>query len=377
MNLETPKHTVALQDCQDYDQARVDAAISSACIAAGFPDVAGKSVLLKPNLLNASDPQRAATTHPSVLRAAIRFVKSRGAASVSVGDSPGWQAQDMVGGKTGIMEAAKAEGAAWVDFSEGASVEVPEARLIRRFEIAKAILAADIIITVPKLKTHGLMYYTGAVKNLFGAIPGFKKSAFHLRFPGREEFAMMIADLALAVKPAFAIMDAVTGMEGQGPNNGTPRHIGLILASRNSFALDWVGSSLIGYDPVDVPYLKIAADDERYGFNPKKINTVGEDPAARAIRHFELVRVLHENDFFRKFMPAWLHRAARNLTVAKPYFSDERCVRCSGCVQICPAGALAFVPDKQAPAVDYSACIRCYCCDEVCPEDAIRLRRTL
>jgi uncharacterized protein (DUF362 family)/Pyruvate/2-oxoacid:ferredoxin oxidoreductase delta subunit len=371
-------HTpVAIIDCPDYRQDHVDAAVKAAADAAGAIAVSGAVVLVKPNMLNAAIPERAVTTHPAVVLAVIRWLKQHGAARVLVGDAPAWQPMDSVGTTTGIMQAAKSAGAEWADFTVGVSVAVPDSRLVRRFEIARPVVEADLVISLPKLKTHGLMYYTGAVKNLFGAVPGFKKSAFHLRFPGRSEFAAMLADLMLAVKPGFAIMDAVTGMEGPGPNAGTPRQVGLILASPDCWALDWVAAGLIGYNPAEVPYLGLAATDQRYGFDPDAIRTCGEDPAKRTIKHYHRIKVLKDTDLFRRRMPGWLHRIVRNATVARPEFSDDRCIRCAGCIRICPAGALSLTPAHRAPTIDYSACIRCYCCHEICPEDAISLHRRL
>jgi uncharacterized protein (DUF362 family)/Pyruvate/2-oxoacid:ferredoxin oxidoreductase delta subunit len=372
-------HTiVSLQYCPSYDnQDLVDAAVALAADEAGGIDPSGAVVLLKPNLLNASAPERAATTHPAVLRAAIRYFKARGAARILVGDSPGWQPMDLVGKTSGIMEATRSEGAEWAQFSDSVSVDVPGARLVKRFDLARPVVEADLVVSLPKLKTHGLMYFTGAVKNLFGAIPGLNKSAFHLRFPGRQEFAAMLADLMLAVKPGFAIMDGIVGMEGLGPNSGHPRQVGLVLASADNWSLDWVASQLIGYDPATIPYLGLAALDERYRFRPEHIRTTGEDPAARRLKDFELIRVLKTTDFFQRHLPGWLHSIVKNATVARPVFLDEPCVRCGACIRICPAAALSFTDQHKAPTVDYQACIRCYCCHEVCPEDAIALNRSL
>jgi len=328
-------------------------------------------------MLRAAAPELAVTTHPFVLRAAIRLMKARGAKRVLVGDSPGWQPPALAASASGLMEATKAEGAEWADFNDSVSIDSPSGLRVRRFTVARAAAEADLVVSLPKLKTHSLMYFTGAAKNLFGVIPGIQKSAFHLRFPGREEFGSMICDLVLALKPAASIMDAVVGMEGPGPNNGQPVDIGLIMGSTNVFELDWVASSLVGYKPMEISYLHLAASDTRYGFDAGAISTSGENPQTRHMHTFKRVEVLKENDFFRKRMPSWAYKPLKNLLVPRPVFLNKPCIRCSACIKICPADALAFTAGRNAPAVDYDKCIRCYCCHEVCPVDAIALKRGL
>ncbi len=367
--------TVALADCRSYSQDAVDAAVTEACGLAGLPAMSGATVLLKPNLLRAAAPELAVTTHPALVRSAIRAVRAAGAARVLVGDSPGWQPSTLAGARSGVLDAAKEEGAEWADFTDAVTLENPGGLMVRRFNVARAVAEADLVVSLPKLKTHNLLYFTGAVKNLFGVIPGVQKSAFHMRFPGRAEFSAMICDLALALKPGFSIMDAVVGMEGPGPNNGRPVDIGLVLASADAWSLDWVAAALAGYAPQDIPYLGLAARDARYGFRPDAVTAAGEDPAARTVHRFQRVRILNENDFFRSRMPAWMYRGFKDLMVSRPFFSERDCVHCAACVKICPADALAFRDGRKAPAIDYAKCIRCYCCHEVCPEDAIALRR--
>ena len=364
---------VSLIRCPSYDPESLRAALESAVDLSGGFDPRGKTVLLKPNLLSASSPDQAVITHPEFLRAAIRLCRNRGAARVLVGESPGWQPADMVARRTGVRAVADEEGAEWVDFSDAVEVDVPSGRVVKRFELARAAMEADLLVSLPKLKTHKLLYFTGASKNLFGTVPGLRKSRFHLRFPERREFAAMIVDLILAVRPAFALMDAVVGMEGLGPGNGVPRPLGFVLASPDCLALDWVASGLVGYDPADIQYLADARD--RGILIPETIEPRGLDPVRERVADFDRVRVPRDTDFFRSRMPAFLHSAARGLFVERPAFSDRLCRRCGGCVNICPAKALSFREGKTAPVPDYSACIRCYCCHEVCPANAVRLVR--
>lgn len=388
------RSTVSIVNCRGYAEETVARGVAEAIEKAGGLEVRGASVLVKPNLLNANGWERAVTSHPSFVAAVVCWLKAAGASRVLVGDSPGFQAQDFVGRKCGVSDAAIEAGGEWADFSEGIEVECPEGRLVRRFTLAKPISEADLLVDLPRLKTHQLMYYSGAVKNLFGLVPGLQKSAFHLRFPGRGEFAGMLADLALAAAPDFTLMDAIVAMEGPGPNNGKPKELDLILASRDPLALDWVASGLIGYDPAAVPYLSellgrgaregIGQDGEgglasrvrgRWISKPEDIEVAGLSPAAAKPENFELVPVLPKDaDIFRERMPAWLHRILKNAMVPRPVFDHAKCVRCSGCVKICPAGALSLAGGAEAKVgIDYKACLRCYCCHEVCPADAIRL----
>ena len=369
------KTTISILPCGDYDRIAVLEAVAEAARKAGGLDVAGKTVLLKPNLLATAEVDSAVTTHPEILRAVIRLVKSLGARRVLVGDSPAFQSGDAVGIKCGLKPVALEEGAEWVDFSETVDVGVPEGQLVKRFAIARVVTEVDVVISVCRLKNHSFMHFTGAVKNLFGVIAGLQKSAFHLRFPGKPEFGAMLADLMLAVKPGYAIMDAIVGMEGPGPRNGSPKKLGYVLAGANLFALDWVASSIVGYDPMDIPYLKVAAGNPVYGFDPAGIETTGLSLEQARVKDFKRVPIVADSPL-RWSGP--IRGILRNLGVPRPFFSSEKCVLCGACVKICPAGALVISGkngDKRFVAIDYGKCLRCYCCHEVCPEDAIALKR--
>jgi len=356
----------------------MDRAVGEALDLAGGFACAGASILVKPNMLNASSPDRAVTTHPEFLRAFLRWLRRAGADRIVVGDSPGWQSQESVGLRTGLRAIAASEGADWADFSDAVEVENPEGSLVKRFRLARALEETDLLVTMPKLKTHQLMYYTGAIKNLFGLVPGFEKGAFHLRFPERRDFAAMLADLALAAKPDFALMDAVVAMEGPGPNSGRPYRLGLVLASKDALALDFVASDLIGYEPLGIPYLAALAGRGSFVADPGSVTVSGLDPQDARPKSFELIPVPGNTDVLQGRIPGPIHRMLRNLAVARPRFDHRACLRCGGCVKICPAKALEL-RDRHGGGkrveIDDEKCIRCYCCHEICPEDAIRLVR--
>ncbi len=369
-------HPVALARCPSYEQALVDGAVRSAVSLAGGFEPRGKRVLLKPNMLRASEPDAAVTTHPAVLRAVIRLARELGAASIAVGDSPAFQSGDAVGDKSGLKAAALEEGAAWVDFSDAVEIDVPDARLFKRFPVARAVLDADLVVSLPKLKTHGLAYFTGAIKNMYGVIPGLNKASYHLRFPGRAEFAAALLDILGAAKVSYAIMDGVVGMEGPGPNHGTPRHVGLVLASPNPCALDWSAASLIGYDPKTIPHLSQAV--ERGLVAPDAIELRGLRFDEARAHGYQLIPIQGDREFLGGFVPKSLRPFVHNLVWPRPFFSKARCTACGGCVKICAAGALSIERSRgQKPhvAIDRDKCIRCYCCDEICPSNAIKLSR--
>ena len=238
--------------------------------------------------------------------------------------------------------------------------------------LADILPQVDAVVSLPKMKTHELMYYTGAMKNLFGLVPGLSKSAFHLRFPDRDNFAQMIVDLNLAAKPGFALMDAIVGMEGPGPGSGAPRQVGLLLASSNVLALDVAASTIMGYKPMDIPILRKAVECGYWLKNTDDITYPFLDAKELIIRDYKLIRKLKDNSVFRQYMPDFMFRLLKNLTIKKPIFT-KKCVLCRECIRICPAKALTLKDRRIIP--DYRKCIRCYCCHEICSKHAIDLRR--
>jgi uncharacterized protein (DUF362 family)/Pyruvate/2-oxoacid:ferredoxin oxidoreductase delta subunit len=376
------KTPVALVRCLSYDERALDRALAEAVELAPLPDVKGARVLLKPNILNAATPELAISTRGELLASFARLLKSKGAGRVTAGESPAWQSHEAAARKSGIMAACEAEGVEWLDFTKGAEYECPEGKRVKRFTLAAALGEADVLVSLPKLKTHRLMRYTGAIKNLFGLVPGLGKSAFHMRFPSAEDFGYMLVDLAVTAKPAYCLMDAVVSMEGEGPANGRPVDTGLILASRDPAALDWIGASVLGYDPRELPYLVDACSRGLWVSGPEDIELKGLRIDEARPASFEILPLNGAHKFFTENIPGPLRRLARNAAVARPFFDHGKCIRCGGCVNICPAKALAFVPDGRAKSgkrisVDYGKCIRCYCCHEVCPADAIRVAKRI
>jgi uncharacterized protein (DUF362 family)/Pyruvate/2-oxoacid:ferredoxin oxidoreductase delta subunit len=365
---------VGLVRCPSYDPEAVYGALKQAVDLAGTLEVKGKTVLLKPNILSDSAPEKAVTTHPAFLEAAIRLVREIGATRILVGDSPAIQPPGFSGKACGLGEVTRKGGAEWVDFAgEKFELPCPEGKLVKKFSLSCAAREADVIISLPKLKTHQLMYFTGAMKNLFGFVPSIAKSPYHARFSSRESFAAMLVDLNLALKPAYAFMDAVVGMEGPGPGSGNPRHIGLVMASSNLLALDAAACSVIGYPPERIPVNREALGRSFWLSSFDEIEYPGLSPAELRLPDFVKIPFKKSRSQFLDFIIPGSIKKLRDSFAAGPKIRREACVLCADCTRICAAGAMSIEGEGKETRVliDYHRCIRCFCCHEICPAKAI------
>lgn len=333
----------------------------------GWPAIVqpGERVAVKVNLLRAAPPDKAVTTHPETLRCVLRALKSAGA-DPFVADSPGGPngpAKVVRAYKiSGIADVCAAEDVQIVDIEDDrATLAAPQGRLFRSFPVGRAFLDADAVVQVGVLKTHQLMRLTGGVKLTYGVIPGLAKAHLHVKAQRREDFADMLLDLHLAVRPRFTIIDGVIAMEGQGPGGGSPRELGSLFAARDCLALDAALADRIAHDRVRVP--TIAASARRGLLDLDDPYRLAGDPITPD-RGFTPVR----RDM-QELLPHALHRLARNLITARPRLVDpSACIRCNECAAICGTRAIAMDP---LPVYDDSACVRCYACTEVCPTGAI------
>ncbi len=365
---------VALVRCASYEGMDVDTAVARGIALVGgigrFITV-GEKILLKPNLLVARDASRAVTTHPAVFRAVARQFIDAGA-KVTYGDSPGFGRPSTVAGRTGIASAAEALGIELAEFSGGRSVSFPDGQLIKRFTIAEGVLAADGIVSLPKLKTHGLTRITGAIKNQYGCIPGALKAEFHARLPNVDLFSQMLVDLNCLLRPRLFVMDGIVAMEGNGPQNGTPRPMNVLLLSTDPVALDAAVCRMVGLDATLVPPIVYG---ERFGLGRAvDVEIVGDPLESFVVSDF----VVNRRRASTTGKPGRYSRLARRFVVPRPVIRAKRCTRCGTCVHVCPTApkAVAFKSGDRSrpPTHDYDRCIRCYCCQEMCPEGAIELR---
>jgi uncharacterized protein (DUF362 family)/Pyruvate/2-oxoacid:ferredoxin oxidoreductase delta subunit len=334
----------------------------------------GQRVLLKPNLLGPFAVEKAVTTHPAIVRAAILLTQEAGG-KVFVGDSPGLGSLAYVAKATGLTPVLEETGAELADFSTPQECEASDNQVAKRLTLVKAITDVDVIVTLPKLKTHGQMTLTGALKNQYGLIPGTLKGQWHFRLQRPEWLAALILDIHRVVRPALAIMDAIVGMEGKGPSGGRPRYLGAMLASRDLAAVDTLACMLIGLDPRFVPVLEAARKQGLGATSAAEMDIVGEAWKAMRVADFEKVSELE--DLLRIVpLPKGLLNWIRGQWTARPRIIASRCTQCDVCANGCPVSPSAIHPDApHTQQIDEDACIRCYCCHELCPNQAIDLTR--
>lgn len=363
--------TVAIIKCDGYENGEVEIAVRNALsLIGGLKGVIKQKqkVLLKPNMLMASKPEDAATTHPSVLRAMIKVIKEC-AAIPFVGDNPGnaYANVDRALEITGFKKVVQEEGVEILSLSK--SVKCGD------IHVASAIFDMDVIIDLPKLKTHNLTLFTGCIKNMFGIVPGFHKGDIHRIYSYPPDFSGKIVEIFSIKKPLLGVMDAIYGMEGHGPSGGKPKKIGLILASFDCVALDAVSSKIIGYDPLYVDTTRIAHERGLGEGDLRKIEIKGEKLEDVIVPDFELVDNAYK---ILKSVPKFIHPPFRyfasKLIWVHPELVKKKCTGCEICFKNCPVKAISVKGGK--PVIDYKKCISCYCCHELCPEKAYKIKRS-
>lgn len=333
----------------------------------------GDNVVIKPNLVMSRRPDEATTTHPEFIAAIIRAVKKRGGTAI-IAESPGGPytkaALRAIYAHTGMTQVAEREGAK-LNYDVGYE-QVPsnKGRVVSTFNIITPIAQADVVISAAKLKTHGQMTYSGAVKNLFGSVPGLMKPEFHYRFPEKADFGAMIVDLCETVKPAISFIDGIIGMEGNGPTGGTPKEFDLVLAGTNPHAVDLVACSLIGFGADKIPTL---ADAVKRGLCPNDISGVEITGNGKNAKQIKIKAPDSTSLDFVADLPAFLRIPIGKLLTPRPAIVKSSCVGCGKCAESCPQHTIKIKNGKAE--IDYSKCIKCFCCHEMCPKRSIKIKR--
>jgi uncharacterized protein (DUF362 family)/Pyruvate/2-oxoacid:ferredoxin oxidoreductase delta subunit len=362
---------VSIIRCSNYSNVK-NAIKESLNLIGGLEQIVspGDCVLLKPNVLAIRLPEDAVTTHPAVVSAMCELVSEVGGVPI-IGDGsgivkPGSTTTSQAFKVSGMEDVASRYGVELINFETYgyAEVEIPDGRQFSRLYISKAVIEADVIISLPKLKTHELTLYTGAVKNFFGIIPQKSRKQAHI-LEDRNHFGEAVVDIYSIVKPHLAVMDGVVGMEGNGPSNGTPIFAGVIMASYDCVALDIVASELIGIDPLKVPTNRAALSR---GFGAEHPEIVGI-PLEEVKTRFK-----SPEGGITAIMPPFLMRVLRKQLTIKPFINTSTCAFCKACVLNCSAHAIEEI--GKSLKINEEKCIQCYCCRELCPKDAVGIKKS-
>jgi uncharacterized protein (DUF362 family)/NAD-dependent dihydropyrimidine dehydrogenase PreA subunit len=327
--------------------------------------LSGKRVLIKPNVLRASEASEGIVTHPAVLRAVVEKVETMRPAAMVVGDNPGlfsYGANEASFQQTGLMAAAKG----YYQNIGNDSLQVkfnPE--FMSTVSLSRIVLDADIIISLPKFKTHGLTVITGAIKNSYGFLPGAQKAKLHQAAGSPQRFHEVVVEVFRLRVPDFFLMDAVVGMEGNGPASPDLREVGLILASDNGVALDAVMATMMGCEPALLRFLRQAREMGLGDYDLNQIEVIGE---LKKLPGFKLPPLGGEAILQNETIQSMICQKA----LLRPQADPELCSGCGTCVDQCPVSALSMNGDL--PQVDADTCITCFCCQEICPEKAMTLQ---
>ncbi|HDQ25194.1 MAG TPA: DUF362 domain-containing protein [bacterium] len=360
---------VVIKKCAEYNAGLIAEKIEESLELLGGIDKfvkRGETVLLKVNALMPAVPEKAVTTHPEFLRAVIRVMR-RNASKIYVADSPGVGSFRAGAKVNGCLKVIEEEGAELSELKEEEEITNSRALNYKTFKTSVLIKKVDRIINLPKFKTHGLMYMTLCVKNMFGIIPGPVKAGYHMRAGrDRELFARILIDVYNARPPDLNIVDGITAMEGNGPGSGDPFDLGVILTGADGFSVDFIAPKIVGMAPEKAFTNMVYKRDVLKGKNPE-IEVLGDSIETALRKDFRPV------DRLGSFIPGFLKGIGKNLLTPKQVFIKETCTGCLRCVKACPVDALNY-DERKKIGCDYDKCIRCFICQEICPEKAIEIR---
>jgi len=361
----------------DYDKELLKEKIKKALDYFNLPNLEGKKILIKPNLLMSAPPEKAITTHPILIESLIEVLKEKGVKDIFIGDTPGNTSTniDHLYRITGLKEVAERQGVNLINLYTYGVINI-KSDIAGEIPITKFIKEVDYVINVPKLKTHTFMLMTCAIKNTFGLVPGMNKSRMHAIAINPESFAQILVDIFKEVNPLINIVDGVIGMEGEGPSAGNPRKFGKLIIGDDAVAVDVISSIILGYSPQEI-YTNLVAYKKGLGeIDIEKIEVIGEEKDK--LYNHDIAKV---KNFYSltKNLPSFMGNIAsflfNKLIRQYPVINDAKCIKCRICENGCPKKAILLTNNKMV--IDYSKCISCFCCHELCPQKAIRLEKSL
>jgi uncharacterized protein (DUF362 family)/Pyruvate/2-oxoacid:ferredoxin oxidoreductase delta subunit len=358
---------VGIYRCKEYNEEVITGLINGIFKKHGFDKMIkeGMNVVLKPNMLALRDEKTATTTNKVFLKCVAKKVLELGA-KCTVCDSPAGNYSEEIMKKMyiGLGYDTLEDMGVILNYDTSFKRENIHGKIIQNIDIITPILDADLVINLPKLKTHQMMNLTCAVKNLFGIIPGKVKSEIHSIYNDYTDFANVLIDISSSVKNQITIVDAVYSMEGNGPNQGKPRYTGLVFATDNQFELDYVAMKIINLQLRHAYTVKESI--KRKLFDEKNIEIIGENLSSCIIKDFKKPDILRKSIFKNIIFFSKL---------VKPYpiFDHEKCIKCMKCVTRCPENVLELKNGKII-LKSKKNCIRCFCCTEHCPAEAVSIK---
>lgn len=365
---------VSVFPCHTYDHQLVKKAVEEVIKDCGGIDSfvkEGQKVLIKPNMLAPERPDRAVTTHPIVVKAVIEIIKEAGGIPY-VGDNPMEGSLEKVAKICGIEKVVKETGATLISLERNRIVQPDNTSHCNVLYLSDEALKMDVIINLPKLKTHTLTGITAAVKNNYGLIGGWRKKYYHVRYPLINEFGHLLLDIYLSASPTLSILDAVLAMEGLGPRSGRPKPAGAILASTDAISLDAVAARMIGYHIPAVSSLFAAVERQLIKDDLSDITVLGPINQI-VIKDFNKGVKDQSLSFLWKYIPAWF-KGLQEQKRPWPYITTT-CIRCEKCIEHCPILAIKKSNNGQRIEIDYKKCVRCYCCQEACAHGSVSLKK--
>lgn len=373
---------VVIKEVDSYDSRTVYIAVKEIMLQQRINQLINRDtkILIKPNMLSRHTPDKAVTTNPVVVDSVIGVLKEFGAKgeNITLADSSGGPAsRGVIQGNyntCGFSLVAEKRGVNLYTKMSSRALKT-DGVMVKKFEVIRPAVESDVIINLAKFKTHVMTGMTGAVKNMFGVVPGLKKAEFHMRFPDKENFANMLVDLCQAVKPTFTIVDGIQAMEGDGPAGGSVRNLGLLLAGSDPYKIDLAMAYIMGFAPENLPVLKAAIDR---GLAPTKLeitDITGDVQRYKRCEGYILPRS-YRLDFGDHVPRAlrWATPAVEKFLAPKPKINKPKCIGCGKCRSICPQKTIE-IKDKKA-VINLKNCIKCFCCHEMCPVKAIDIKRS-
>lgn len=368
---------VSLVECLDYDYIKIKKSLERSIEDLGGLDKyikIGENVLLKVNLLMKRKPEEATTTHPTFVKALADILVEHGA-KVIIGDSPGGPFNENA--LKGIYETCGynsiiSDNITLNNNYNHLEVYCENALISKKLEVIEILTKVDKVISVSKLKTHGMTKFTGAVKNMYGTIPGLKKAEYHYTLPDIENFSNMLLDVCINAAPILSFMDGIVGMEGAGPSGGNPREIGIVISSDSPYHLDIVACKVVSIDPYSVPINKRAIERCLIKEDFSDIEMVSDEIDEYIIDDFDIPNISGVG-LLKDKVPKFLDTFIDNLIKPKPVIVKSDCIGCGECSICCPAKTIEMIDGK--PKIHLNECIRCFCCQELCPVKAINIYR--